>query len=390
MTCPPPEHRPPPERRSSSPSAPSCPSPTAIIIGTGLVGASLGCALSAAGWQVHLRDRTISHARVAASLGAGTIAPPIRTEVTLAVAAVPPAALVDVIVEALSDYPLATVTDVGSVKGPVLRSLQERGVELARYVGSHPMAGSQHSGPVTARVELFSDRSWAVTPHPTSLPESIAVVEQMVADCGARLVRMDADDHDTAVAQVSHLPHLLSAVMAAHLIEVPAGHLQLAGQGLRDVTRIASGDPSLWGQIVSANADALRPELRAVTQRLVQLIEALGDTADVAGDQACGQVDSRPWLRTQLEAGVQGTRRIPGKHGMAPQSYLQVVVEIPDAPGALARLFADASRAGVNIEDVRIEHDQVREVGYLALWVTAAQASGLRTAMAAGGWQVQP
>lgn len=347
-----------------------------VVIGTGLVGASIGCALSSAGVPVHLRDHKLSHARVAASLGAGTLDPPVAADVDLVVAAVPPTALVDVVAHALDSYPNATVTDVGSVKSGVLNALWDHHLDLARYVGSHPMAGSQHSGPVTARPDLFEDRTWVITPHRRSGAHSIARVSALVKACGAREVRMDVEDHDAAVARVSHLPHLMSALMAGHLTTVPGEHLQLAGQGLRDVTRVAGSDPFLWDQIVAANATAVLPELRSIHDQLSRVIAAIEQSAD------------REELHRQLQRGVDGTRRIPGKHGAAPVTYSQVVIEIPDAPGALGRLFAEVGEAGINVEDISIEHDQARQVGYLSLAVTPEQAGDLTATMHERGWDV--
>lgn len=348
-----------------------------VVIGAGLVGASIGCALTGRGHTVHLRDQKMSHALVAAELGAGTVDPPDPDDVQLVVAAVPPRALPDVIAEALSSYPSATVTDVGSVKAGVLAALWASDLELERYVGSHPMAGSQHSGPMTARADLFVDRTWVITPHRRSTEAAIAAVAAMVHACGARELVMDVDDHDAAVARVSHLPHLLSVLMAGHLTSVPPEHLALAGQGLRDVTRVAGGDPALWEQILGANAAAVLLELRSVQDQLGTVIKAIETPS--TGD-----------LHQQLSRGVDGARRIPGKHGLNQMAYTQVVVEIPDAPGALGRLFALVGEAGVNVEDISIEHDQVRQVGYLALSVTPAQAPGLSQAMAQHGWSVQP
>lgn len=361
---------------TTSTSAPSADPPVVVVIGAGLVGASVGCALTAAGWQVHLRDSRISHARVAESLGAGSTDVPVRDEVGLVVAAVPPLALVEVITHALRSYPNAVVTDVGSVKASVLARLRSQQADLSRYVGSHPMAGSQYSGPMTAHPDLFEDRTWVITPHPQSDPAAVVLVEQMITACRARQVRMDVDEHDAAVARVSHLPHLMSAVLAGHLTALPTEQLELAGQGLRDVTRIAGGDPQLWQQILAANAAAIRPELLAIRDRLTAVLTALADDPEA--------------VRAHLETGVQGTQRIPGKHGAAPVAYEHVVVEIPDAPGALGRLFTDVSDIGVNVEDVSIEHDQTREVGYLSLAVTTEQAEALRSVMAEAGWQVQP
>jgi prephenate dehydrogenase len=351
--------------------------PAVVVVGAGLVGASIGCALTARGIPVHLRDQKPSHALVAAELGAGTVEPPVEHDVTLVVAAVPPNALPGVIRDALVRYPGATVTDVGSVKAGVLAALWDSGLELERYVGSHPMAGSQHSGPLTARADLFEDRTWVITPHRRSAPASVAAVAAMVQACRARQVIMDVDDHDAAVARVSHLPHLMSVLMAGHLNSVPPEHLVLAGQGLRDVTRVAGGDPELWEQILGANSAAVLLELRSVQDRLDRVIKAVESPA--SGE-----------LQAQLSLGVEGTRRIPGKHGATQVAYTQVVVEIPDAPGALGRLFALVGDAGVNVEDISIEHDQVRQVGYLALSVAPDQAPGLTAAMTAHGWSVQP
>jgi prephenate dehydrogenase len=354
----------------------TAPPPVAVVVGAGLIGASIGCALTAAGYSVHLQDRQSSHARVAAGLGAGTVEPAEPDRVDLVVVAVPPDAIAGVVAESLQTYPRAAVTDVGSVKAGVLDALWRQALDLNRYVGSHPMAGSQHSGPVTARADLFTDRTWVVTPHRRSDAAAVARVQAAVQACGARPVVMDVDDHDAAVARVSHLPHLLSVLMAGHLTTVPEGDLVLAGTGLRDVTRVAASDPELWEQIVGANSAAVLHELRGVQDQLDLLVKAV--EAMPAADE----------LRSQLERGVAGTRKIPGKHGTAAVAYSQVVVAIPDEPGALARLFGEVEAAGVNVEDIAIEHDPVREVGYLALSVNPEASGDLVARMVAHGWSV--
>jgi len=279
------------------------------------------------------------------------------------------------------DHMAFTATDLpGTVaklqKAGVLDTLWQRDVDLGRYVGSHPMAGSHHSGPMTAHPDLFVDRTWVVTPHRRSAVESVTHVRAAVRACRAREVIMDVDDHDAAVARVSHLPHLMSVLVAGHLTRVPEGDLMLAGQGLRDVTRIAGSDPLLLEQILGANSTAVLEELRGVQDQLGLLIKAV-EAAPATAD-----------LRSQLERGVAGTRKIGGKHGAAPVNYSEIVVAIPDSPGALARLFADVSAAGVNVEDVSIEHDPVLQIGYLAMSVAPEHADALVDTMLSHGWTV--
>ena len=346
----------------------------ALVIGAGLVGASVAMALTRAGVDVHLDDARRSHAMVAASRGGGSVDPIDPDACRLVVVAVPPQYLAAVIAEALDTYPNATVTDVGSVKGVVLAALRRMDVDLGRYCGSHPMAGSQKAGPMTASPDLFVDRTWVVTPHDTSVAQSVLVVQKLAELCGARLVSMGAQHHDEAVGQVSHIPQLMSALVAVGLLDLPPEHLQLAGQGLRDVTRIAAGDPKLWRQIIAANSRALRVELEELHADLGRLITVIDDPESV---------------EVFLTRGRQGTRALPGKHGLLPTEWAEVIVEIPDAPGALARLFADIDAAGVNVEDVTIDHDPARLVGFLAVHVEPAAAATLEAAMTAAGWTVR-
>nr|WP_269779152.1 prephenate dehydrogenase [Propioniciclava soli] len=345
-----------------------------MVIGTGLVGASVAHALTDAGVEVHLTDARASHALVAASRGAGTIEPIDPEACRLVVVAVPPGSLASVIADALERYPHATVTDVGSVKGVVLAALRATGLDLARYCGSHPMAGSHKAGPLTARADLFVDRTWVITPHDTSAAQSVLTVERIAELCGARMVTMGAQHHDEAVGQVSHVPQLVSALVGGGLLDLPPEHLRLAGQGLRDVTRIAGSDPHLWQQIIAANAGAVRIELQEIHASLGELIEVLDDPDAV---------------HAFLDRGRRGVRALPGKQGAA-TAWVQVVVEIPDAPGALAKLFTDIEETGVNVEDVTIDHDVDRRVGWLAVHVEPTAATRLSRALTDAGWSVRP
>jgi len=340
------------------------------VIGAGLLGASVGLAARRAGLDVVLSDESSDHLRTASGMGAGRP----RTEADrpqLVVVAVPPDHLGEVIAEALraSD---AVVTDVGSVKSEPLAAVAGLpGVE--RYVGGHPMAGSERSGPLAASAALFDGRPWAVAPHDRSLPEAIAVVEALALVCGAVPVRLSPVEHDRAVARTSHIPHLLAALAAGRLAGAPVDHLALSGQGVRDVTRVAAGDPVLYGQIVAANSEAVLDLLAEVRDRLDLVIDAVG-----ASDRAS--------LQRLLEEGVAGTLAIPGKHGGPTRPTRSVFVSVPDHPGELARLFADAGASEVNIEDVHIDHDPGRPVGLVELLVEEERAEHLLASLESKGW----
>ncbi len=342
-----------------------------LVVGTGLMGASVGLALGRAGVVAHLRDHDARHVEGARSVGAGTVRPP--GDVGLVVVAVPPDALGTAVVEALREWPQAVVTDIGSVKAAPLSAVAAAGEDSARYVGSHPMAGSERSGPWAASADLFDGRAWAVTPHQRSAPTAAAAVRALATTCGATVVELSPADHDAAVARISHLPHLMAALVAGSLLGCPPEHLALAGQGLRDITRVAAGDPALWRQIVAANAGQLRGLLESVRAQLDALLTGL------AGDSV---------LETLLQRGVDGTRLIPGKHGARDPLQSVLYVAVPDAPGRLAQLFADAGQSGVNVEDLRIDHDPTRPVGLVEIVVTATSAPTLARSLAERGWSV--
>lgn len=342
------------------------------IVGTGLIGTSIALACRRAGLEVLLSDAAPDHVRTASGLGAGR--PREAGDVPqLVVVAVPPDALGAAIRAALDAAgPDTVVTDVGSVKGAPLDAVAGHPA-VNRYVGSHPMAGTEHSGPLSASAALFDGRPWAVTPGPDATPTATQLVEALVRVCGAEPVHLPPEEHDRAVARTSHVPHLMAALVAGTLAGAMPAHLALSGTGVRDVTRVAGGDPRLYSQIIGGNAEAVAALLGEVRERLDLVLEAV-------------QGHDRGGLESLLAYGQAGTRAIPGKHGTAPQPMAAVRVAVPDHPGELARLFADAGASGVNIEDVRIDHDPGRPVGLVELDVIAARAEELRVALESKGW----
>lgn len=340
-----------------------------LVIGAGLLGTSIGLALREQGVQVWLVDSVHRNVRTASGLGAGDPAPA-DADPALVVVAVPPDVVGPQVAAALRDHPGAVVTDVGSVKHEPLAHVTE---SLDRYVGGHPMAGSERSGPLAATSSLFDGRPWAVTPNEKSSPDAVAAVVELARACGATAVQMTPEEHDHAVARTSHVPHLAAALVASRLSGAPAEHVALSGQGIRDVTRIAAGSPGLYEQIVSLNAEAVLGVLAEVRVELEELIGALED-----GD--------RHRLGAVLARGLAGTETIPGKHGGPVRPMRSVFVSVPDHPGELARLFADAGASEVNIEDVRIDHDPGRPVGLVELVVAEERAEHLLASLEERGW----
>jgi prephenate dehydrogenase len=349
------------------------------VIGTGLIGTSVALALREHGASVWLADTDPEAARLAANLGAGEPLPDGAPRADVAVIAVPPAVVAATLAAAQargSKGLAACYTDVASVKQLPVTQARALGCDLTSFVPGHPLAGREKHGPAAARADLFLGRTWALCPAPETSEQAVATITTLVRTCGAVPVRADAAAHDRWVALVSHAPHLVAAAMAARLEAAPAEALDLAGQGLRDVTRIAAGDTGLWTQILAANAGPVAEVLAAVAADLAEAARMLtdGDPKSVA---------------TLLEIGQAGVGRIPGKHGGEPREFTAVQVVIPDQPGELTRLFDAAGRAGVNIEDVRIEHTPGLPVGVAELSVRPAEAGPLLAALEAGGWPVR-
>jgi prephenate dehydrogenase len=349
-----------------------------LVVGTGLIGTSLALALSRTGAGVWLADRDPQALAVAVARGAGSPAPHDGVP-ALVVVAVPPAATAAVVAESLGRFPDVLVTDVASVKAPVHRALVAAGVDASRYVGGHPMAGREVSGPAAARSDLLDDRPWVITPHEGASDEAVAAVRELALTVRALPVVMPAGEHDRAVALVSHTPQVVSSLLAGRLLDTSDEAVSIAGQGLRDMTRIAASDADLWVEILSANAGPVASVLTALRRDLDSLLEALA-SVDRGGQDVVAET---------LRRGNEGRQRIPGKHGAQTAPTIEVPVVVPDAPGELGRLFAAVAEAGFSVEDVRIEHVLGRPTGVVEISVAEAAATPLAVALRAGGWDVR-
>jgi prephenate dehydrogenase len=363
------------------------PGGTVRVVGTGLLGTSVGLALRANGVDVTLHDPSPTVVALARDLGAGRLAGPEDDDPEVVVVAAPPDVVGDVVVDELSRYPAAVVTDVASVKAAPLARVRAADGDLRRYVGGHPLAGRERSGAIAARGDLFVGRPWVLTPTDETDPDAVRRVRELAESVGAVVTVMDAAEHDEAVAVVSHLPQVAASMVAARLRDLPEPAVALAGQGVRDVTRIAASDPVLWTQILAGNAAAVREVLRLAQRDLAELVASLDALVEqVPTDDVVG---ARAVVATFVAHGNEGHARIPGKHGAAPTVYTHVPVLVPDRPGELARLLADVGRAGVNLEDLRLEHSQGQPVGLAEIAVLPAAAATLVAALQARGWSVQ-
>ncbi|MEU5369786.1 prephenate dehydrogenase [Streptomyces sp. NPDC005951] len=358
---------------------------TALVIGTGLVGTSAALALAGRGIQVHLVDHDPESARTAAALGAGTEEPP-AGPVDLVVVAVPPAHTAAVLATAMRDGVARGYLDVASVKGGPRRELEALGLDLTPYIGTHPMAGKERSGPLAATADLFEGRPWVLTPTRETDTEVLNLALELVALCRAVPVVMDADAHDRAVALVSHTPQLISSMVAARLEEADETAVRLCGQGIRDVTRIAASDPRMWVEILSANPGPVADVLAGVAADLEETVTALRGLGSADADRRSAGTHA---IEDVLRRGNAGRVRVPGKHGAAPAAYETVAVLIGDKPGELAAIFADAGRAGVNIEDVRIEHATGQQAGLVQIMVEPSAAPVLGAALQERGWSIR-
>ncbi|MDO5729694.1 MAG: prephenate dehydrogenase [Actinomycetaceae bacterium] len=355
-----------------------------LIIGSGLLGASAALALRAAGIDVFLDDISPTSLALARDLGAGEIYRETMAEPRLVIVAVPPDVTSTCVIRALRDFPSAIVTDVASVKSLVISEVLASGVDVSRYVSSHPMAGRERSGAAAADRDLFIGRPWVVIAHEQSSDLARLRVRELAVDMGASVVELDAQGHDTAVALVSHVPQLVASLVAARLADAPDEALALAGQGLRDTTRIAASDPRLWTSIVSGNCGPVVEVLRQFHGDLADLIAGLESGAQ-HGFGADGSVGA---INSVIEAGNEGVARIPGKHGGAPRRWAIVEVLVPDKPGELARLFSELGAIGINIEDLTLDHSAHQRVGSARLMVDPTRAREAEQELETRGWRI--
>jgi prephenate dehydrogenase len=356
-----------------SPGAEQSPVPErAQVVGLGLISSSLALALRGAGWYVSGSD--IDASRVGRALELAVIdAAGEDATARLVVIATPVAAIAPVATGILSSRPDdegLVVTDVGGVKGQVVATVDD-----PRFVGGHPMAGSEQEGPDGADRLMFAGASWVLTPTKATRESALATVRQVVRALGADVVELEPERHDALVAIVSHLPHLAAAnlmALAADASEEHAVLLRLAAGGFRDMTRIAAGDPVIWPDIFRDNADA-------VIAALDDLRERLDEARRILVEQ------DRDALIELLERARRARRNLPPRLPR-PESVVECRIPVPDRPGVLAEVTTLLGGIGANIRDLEIAHSAEGERGVLVLMIDREATEAARTALTAAGY----
>jgi prephenate dehydrogenase len=293
----------------------------------------------------------------------------------LVIFALPTSMLSQVIKREISLNPQSTFMDVGSVKNEVVLEIKTFSGLSARFLPTHPMAGREIGGASSARGDLFQGRSWILTPEADCAPESKELVLELIKRLGATPIELSALEHDAAVAKISHLPQIAASLVAKQLIGTPAEWMELAGQGLRDTTRIAGSDEKLWKEIIYSNRAEISELLISLQNDLTQMIAALDDPSKI---------------EALIAAGREGKSIIPGKHGGKAREYSYLPIVIDDKPGQLGAIFNECAAMQVNVEDLNIEHSPGQLSALITLSLSAQDAEKLSVHLTSIGWNVHP
>jgi len=341
------------------------------IVGSGLIGTSIGLGLVQRGIAVEMVDSDPLAQALANDLTGGVVV----VDPELVILALPTSALSQVIQSEINLNPQSIFMDVGSVKSEVVLQVKTFAGLSKRFLPTHPMAGREIGGAGSARADLFQGRSWILTPEADCAPESKNLVLELITILGATPIELSAEDHDAAVAKISHLPQIAASLVAKQLTGTPAEWMELAGQGLRDTTRIAGSDEKLWKEIIYSNRTEISELLISLQNDLTQMIKSLDDPTKIAD---------------LIAAGRDGKAMIPGKHGGKAREYSYLPIVIDDKPGQLGAIFNECAAMQVNVEDLNIEHSPGQLSALITLSLSADDADKLSAHLTSIGWNVHP
>lgn len=343
------------------------------IVGAGLIGTSIALALKSAGVSVQIIDTDKD-----AALLSGDLVKSIDIQAPdLIVIAVPISENEKTVVEQLNSNPSSIVCDLASVKSDLLVKVKALSANATNFISLHPMAGREVSGAANARADLFSGRPWIIINDVGPSEKAKIVARELIDICKANAYQMSSSDHDLTVAKLSHLPQILSSALADSLNSMSEQSVKVAGQGIKDVTRLAQSDFKLWSEILLANKLALSPILSDFISNLQTVLEDLENS-------------NAKNISSFLRDGQLGKEKISGKHGAQNRNYAFLPIVIDDKPGQLARIFNECAKNEVNIEDLSIEHSPGQETGLVTLAIAPGDHEKLAKGLENLGFKIHP
>lgn len=341
------------------------------IVGAGLIGTSIALGLANRGVSLELHDENLDSLNLAKDL----LSPHIKDgNADLIVVATPPRSVFQTLVEEFQKYPQATFIDVASVKNNLLLEVEGLPELSKRFVGSHPMAGREIGGASSAQGDLFQGRAWILTPTSLTEERALEAAQTLVEILGATPYLMAASAHDHLLARISHLPQLTSTALAGAIEQLGEG-LNLSGQGLRDMTRIAGSDSELWSGILLENQKEVLQSIDEYLEIVVKIKNAVANKDEIA-------------LKNLFVQGNNGRSKVSGKHGSQPRNYSHLMIVIKDEPGALSQLFEQCASINANIEDLSIEHSPGQLTGLITLAFSPEDALRVQDHLLAHDWKV--
>ena len=344
------------------------------VVGAGLIGTSMALGLKGAGYQIAIEDEDPRAEEIAQSL-IGQVGEGPNPEVV--VIATPISSISTLVKGFATRYPQAIVMDIGGLKSEVVAEIEQFPDISSRFCATHPMAGREISGALAARGDLFEGRIWIYTPTINSSELAIASALEIINALGGKKVILSAKEHDQAIAGISHLPQIMSSLLSATLIDISDRDIGLAGQGLKDVSRLAASNSELWSELLHANSSAVVEFLNILSKHLEDLSTSL-------------QNDDLRKTQEILALGRENHARIPGKHGGKKRDYWYLPIIIADKPGQLAKIFDACALVAANVEDLTIEHTPGQDSGLVTLALSKVDSEKVFAQLIKDGWRVHP
>ncbi len=349
------------------------------IVGAGLIGSSVGLGLKESGFKVNFLDLSPVSQRIANQLVglAEEYAFQFLGSDLIFLVATPPEEVFKTLLQLNSQHPEAKFIEVSGIKSKLVFELEDFPDIRKRLCMVHPMAGREFSGVEAARSDLFQGKPWLIVENQDEFSQERKSITEIASDIGKYLGSevsiLDIQEHDLAITLVSQMPQLLASTLANQILENPSS-AKFAGQGLRDMIRIADSSSTLWSNLFARNKEFLVKEINSFIDKLTKAKNYLAD-------------DNLKEIEHFIASGKEGKLLVPGKHGGALRDYSYIAVVIDDKPGQLAGIFQDCGEAEINIEDITIEHSPGQQTGLIKLAVAPSSAEKLQQHLATKNWK---